>query len=134
MFLYRMTIFVRTQVLSYLDVLRGAAVGPRVAVVGAGGIGFDVAEFVTHLHWEGHKQRSTSSEALQPAMRFKGNTSYDNADRLPSAYSQEWIDSFLDEWGIDGKVLCRQLVMLFFSLALRVRHFLHESCTFHCVC
>ncbi|MFE0629159.1 FAD-dependent oxidoreductase [Streptomyces sp. NPDC058864] len=35
-------------VLSYLDVLRdGAPVGRRVAVVGAGGIGFDVAEFLT---------------------------------------------------------------------------------------
>ncbi|MFO1336811.1 MAG: NADPH-dependent 2,4-dienoyl-CoA reductase [Burkholderiaceae bacterium] len=37
------------KVLGYLDVLRdGAAVGPRVAIVGAGGIGFDVAEFLTH--------------------------------------------------------------------------------------
>ena len=35
-------------VLSYIDVLeRGAEVGPRVAIVGAGGIGFDVAEFLT---------------------------------------------------------------------------------------
>ncbi|MFD9302830.1 FAD-dependent oxidoreductase [Streptomyces sp. NPDC060048] len=35
-------------VLSYLDVLRdGAPVGERVAVLGAGGIGFDVAEFLT---------------------------------------------------------------------------------------
>ena len=35
------------RVLSYVDVLRdGKAVGPRVAVVGAGGIGFDVAEFL----------------------------------------------------------------------------------------
>ncbi|GFH34543.1 NADPH-dependent 2,4-dienoyl-CoA reductase [Streptomyces pacificus] len=35
-------------VLGYLDVLRdGAEVGQRVAVVGAGGIGFDVAEFLT---------------------------------------------------------------------------------------
>ncbi|MFD3541113.1 FAD-dependent oxidoreductase [Streptomyces sp. NPDC058662] len=35
-------------VVSYLDVLRdGAPVGERVAVVGAGGIGFDVAEFLT---------------------------------------------------------------------------------------
>ena len=31
-------------VLSYIDVLRGSPVGARVAVVGAGGIGFDVAE------------------------------------------------------------------------------------------
>ncbi len=35
------------KVLSYIDVLRnGVTVGPRVAVVGAGGIGFDVAEFL----------------------------------------------------------------------------------------
>ncbi|WP_328302032.1 NADPH-dependent 2,4-dienoyl-CoA reductase [Streptomyces sp. NBC_00435] len=35
-------------VVSYLDVLRdGAPVGERVAVLGAGGIGFDVAEFLT---------------------------------------------------------------------------------------
>ncbi|MFJ3518417.1 MULTISPECIES: FAD-dependent oxidoreductase [unclassified Streptomyces] len=35
-------------VVNYLDVLRdGAPVGERVAVVGAGGIGFDVAEFLT---------------------------------------------------------------------------------------
>ena len=35
-------------VLSYIDVLRGAPVGRRVAVVGAGGIGFDVAEALVH--------------------------------------------------------------------------------------
>ncbi|NUT48549.1 MAG: FAD-dependent oxidoreductase, partial [Saccharothrix sp.] len=35
--------------LSYVDVVRhGAPVGDRVAVVGAGGIGVDVAEFLTH--------------------------------------------------------------------------------------
>ncbi|MCJ8160006.1 NADPH-dependent 2,4-dienoyl-CoA reductase [Acinetobacter zhairhuonensis] len=33
-------------VLSYAEVLRGAAVGQRVAVIGAGGIGFDVSEFL----------------------------------------------------------------------------------------
>jgi 2,4-dienoyl-CoA reductase (NADPH2) len=36
-------------VFSYIDVLRGRApVGKRVAVVGAGGVGFDVAEFLVH--------------------------------------------------------------------------------------
>jgi 2,4-dienoyl-CoA reductase (NADPH2) len=36
-------------VLSYIDVLLGdAPVGERVAIVGAGGIGFDVAEFLAH--------------------------------------------------------------------------------------
>ncbi|MEP6483711.1 MAG: FAD-dependent oxidoreductase, partial [Rudaea sp.] len=38
----------RANVLSYLDVvLLGKPVGKRVAVIGAGGIGFDVAEFLT---------------------------------------------------------------------------------------
>ncbi len=37
----------RGQVLSYIDVLRhGRPVGTRVAIVGAGGIGFDVAEYL----------------------------------------------------------------------------------------
>ena len=33
-------------VLSYIDVLKGAEVGQKVAVIGAGGIGFDVSEFL----------------------------------------------------------------------------------------
>jgi 2,4-dienoyl-CoA reductase (NADPH2) len=37
------------KVMSYLDVLRdGKPVGKTVAVIGAGGIGFDVSEFLTH--------------------------------------------------------------------------------------
>ena len=40
-------------VLSYIDVLAGEVeVGEKVAIVGAGGIGFDVAEFLTHVHVE----------------------------------------------------------------------------------
>jgi 2,4-dienoyl-CoA reductase (NADPH2) len=40
------------KVLNYIDVLRNkAAVGKRVAIIGAGGIGFDVAEFLLH---DGH--------------------------------------------------------------------------------
>ena len=34
--------------LSYIDVLGGAPVGRRVALIGAGGIGFDVAEYLSH--------------------------------------------------------------------------------------
>ncbi len=35
---------------SYIDVLNGnVKLGKRVAIVGAGGIGFDVAEFATHV-------------------------------------------------------------------------------------
>lgn len=38
-----------SKVLSYIDVLTGRAiVGARVAIIGAGGIGFDIAEFLSH--------------------------------------------------------------------------------------
>lgn len=41
--------FDHTKVLSYLDVLRDRkTVGQRVAIIGAGGIGFDTAEFLSH--------------------------------------------------------------------------------------
>lgn len=41
------------KVLGYTDVLRGGAkVGERVAVIGAGGIGFDVSEFLLHERHE----------------------------------------------------------------------------------
>jgi len=36
------------RVVSYAEVIGGAPVGRRVAIIGAGGIGFDVAEFLTH--------------------------------------------------------------------------------------
>ncbi len=40
-----------SKVRSYIDVLlKGAPVGKKVAIIGAGGIGFDVAEFLTHDH------------------------------------------------------------------------------------
>jgi 2,4-dienoyl-CoA reductase (NADPH2) len=48
--------------LSYLDVLRdGKPVGERVAIIGAGGIGFDVAEYLTH---------SGDSPSLDPVKFF----------------------------------------------------------------
>lgn len=50
-------------VLSYIDVLRNnAPVGDRVAIIGAGGIGFDVAEFL--LHSEHTPERGNTSVPL----------------------------------------------------------------------
>ncbi|MGW5213559.1 FAD-dependent oxidoreductase [Streptomyces sp. NPDC004051] len=47
-------------VLGYLDVLRdGAPVGDRVAILGAGGIGFDVAEFLTDGGDKAHEHPET---------------------------------------------------------------------------
>ena len=37
-----------SKVLSYLDVMNGAPVGQSVAVIGAGGIGFDISEYLIH--------------------------------------------------------------------------------------
>ena len=49
------------KVLSYLDVLRdGKPVGGTVAVIGAGGIGFDVAEYLAEPH-ELSRRRSAFS-------------------------------------------------------------------------
>ncbi|KQY55058.1 NADPH-dependent 2,4-dienoyl-CoA reductase [Lysobacter sp. Root494] len=43
------------KVVSYVDVLTGRVVpGQKVAIIGAGGIGFDVAEFLVHRHEPGN--------------------------------------------------------------------------------
>jgi 2,4-dienoyl-CoA reductase (NADPH2) len=56
----------RPNVLSYIDVLAGkASVGKTVAVVGAGGIGFDVSEYLVH---EGH----SPTESIPDWMREWG--------------------------------------------------------------
>lgn len=53
----------RPNVLSYFDVLAGKApVGKTVAVVGAGGIGFDVSEFLVH---EGHSPTESIPDWLR---------------------------------------------------------------------
>jgi 2,4-dienoyl-CoA reductase (NADPH2) len=60
-------------VLSYIDVLKhGKPVGNRVAVIGAGGIGFDLSEFL--IHWDGQ-------------------------DRTADEVS---LTKFYEEWGIDS--------------------------------
>jgi 2,4-dienoyl-CoA reductase (NADPH2) len=64
-------------VLSYADVLAGnAEVGPRVAVIGAGGIGFDVAEFLAH-------------------------TPEEQAGRDGDSPGGESIPQFMAKWGVD---------------------------------
>jgi len=62
-------------VLSYIDVLRHKAkVGKKVAVIGAGGIGFDVSEYLLH---------------------------HDDADDHDLRASEVNVDEFLDSWGVD---------------------------------
>ncbi|MEU3610163.1 NADPH-dependent 2,4-dienoyl-CoA reductase [Streptomyces sp. NPDC035033] len=64
-------------VVGYLDVLRdGAPVGERVAVIGAGGIGFDVAEFLT----DGGEGASQDPETY--FRQWGVDTSYENRGGL----------------------------------------------------
>ncbi|MFO1284828.1 MAG: NADPH-dependent 2,4-dienoyl-CoA reductase [Burkholderiales bacterium] len=72
------------KVASYVDIVSGRRVaGPKVAIVGAGGIGFDVAELLTHAG---------------PALPR------DRAPTPPSALDagSDALDRFRAEWGIDG--------------------------------
>ena len=62
------------KVLSYVDVLSGnTQPGPRVAIVGAGGIGFDMAEFL------GEENEAESADEVHPPT----------------------VEAFAREWGID---------------------------------
>eukprot|EP00547_Thalassionema_nitzschioides_P003390 CAMPEP_0194200434 /NCGR_PEP_ID=MMETSP0156-20130528/1036_1 /TAXON_ID=33649 /ORGANISM="Thalassionema nitzschioides, Strain L26-B" /LENGTH=761 /DNA_ID=CAMNT_0038925427 /DNA_START=189 /DNA_END=2474 /DNA_ORIENTATION=+ len=66
------------KVLSYIDVLKhNAPVGGNVAIIGAGGIGFDVAEFLLH-----HDGQDKVADDVNPA-------------------------DFLEEWGVDPSNLTR---------------------------
>ena len=65
-------------VLGYIDVLKdNAAVGDRVAIIGAGGIGFDIAEFI-----------GEESHAEAPHAAYE-------APEMPT------VDEFARQWGID---------------------------------
>jgi 2,4-dienoyl-CoA reductase (NADPH2) len=73
------------KVASYVQVIRGEmAVGRSVAIVGAGGIGFDVAEFLTHPHGE-------------PA----------SPDGKLHVADEAALAEFRDEWGIDASYASR---------------------------
>ena len=74
------------KVVSYLDVLSGRVrVGARVAIVGAGGIGFDVAEYLAH-----HAVQSASDYADDP---------FHTAPSQPSPSLD--VERWMAEWGVD---------------------------------
>jgi 2,4-dienoyl-CoA reductase (NADPH2) len=75
----------KVKIVSYLDVLRNnVPVGKSVAVIGAGGIGFDVSDFLTHAQTHAHTQTHKNPDGSL-------------ADRVdPGA-----INEFLESWGID---------------------------------
>jgi 2,4-dienoyl-CoA reductase (NADPH2) len=69
-----------SKVAAYIDVIEGRAkIGGSVAIIGAGGIGFDVAEFLTHesgedflAHW-----------GIDPAYKNRGGLAEPVAPRVP---------------------------------------------------
>lgn len=72
------------KVLSYIQVLRDRVpVGQKVAIIGAGGIGFDVAEFLLHSSNEDHK-KTTSSSSSSPANNVSVNDFYQYWDIDPN--------------------------------------------------
>jgi 2,4-dienoyl-CoA reductase (NADPH2) len=77
------------QVVSYVDVLSNRAkVGQRVALVGAGGIGHDVAAFLLHDASADHSANEMS-------------------DAQAAASDGAETDKFLSYWGIDGSLQAR---------------------------
>ncbi|MEP7208566.1 MAG: NADPH-dependent 2,4-dienoyl-CoA reductase [Casimicrobiaceae bacterium] len=71
------------KVADYVEVVEGRRrIGPRVAIVGAGGIGFDVAEFLTHA-----------------------------GEANVTAFEEGAIASFRTEWGIDASFAARGGIM-----------------------
>lgn len=78
----------RVKIVSYVDVLRHrASVGTSVAVIGAGGIGYDVSDFLTHPHNEGI--------TLGPE------------GQNPSEVDDKAVDVFLQDWHIDRDISVR---------------------------
>jgi len=78
------------KVLSYIDVLRGKApVGKRVAIVGAGGIGFDVAEFLADAHHDEYAMHTAEAFARQwgidMSLEARGGVAGIKADPEPLA-------------------------------------------------
>ena len=76
------------KVARYIEVIRGEReVGGSVAIIGAGGIGFAVAEFLTHAHVEG-------SAGGVPSRKLE-------------VVSTAELDDFRNTWGIDAALAAR---------------------------
>ena len=81
--------------LSYIDVLReNAEVGARVAIIGAGGIGFDVAEFLGETHHDGPQPPQMADFARQWGidMEFKARGGIEGIKGEPEPLAREiWL-------------------------------------------
>lgn len=73
------------KVLSYADVLQGAPVGQRVAVIGAGGIGFDVSEFLLQAERDLTQPQPQSVQDWQKEWGVTSEPHYSQAGGLVAA-------------------------------------------------
>ena len=73
------------RILSYIDVLKHKQeVGKAVAVIGAGGIGYDISDFLTHPHDESSPQAPNGKN--------------------PEKVDEEAVNGFLRSWQIDKRM------------------------------
>lgn len=83
----------RPDVVTYDQVLRGdVKVGPRAAIIGSGGIGFDVADFLSHPHVQGEDHSGPVSVAdfqkdwgVDPALASAGGLTQKQVAPSPRA-------------------------------------------------
>ncbi|MCK6406475.1 MAG: NADPH-dependent 2,4-dienoyl-CoA reductase [Rhodocyclaceae bacterium] len=73
------------KVATYLDIIEGRKVaGKSVAIIGAGGIGFDVGEFLTHAHDErSESERFNSEWGIDPTYASRGGLKPAVDERAP---------------------------------------------------
>ncbi|HEX5802545.1 MAG TPA: NADPH-dependent 2,4-dienoyl-CoA reductase [Azospira sp.] len=78
------------KVISYLDLIEGRKVaGKSVAIIGAGGIGFDVGEFLTHAHdGKDETQRFYDEWGIDTAYAQRGGLKRAESDKAPR---QVWL-------------------------------------------
>jgi len=91
-------------VLTYIDVLKhNKPVGERVAVIGAGGIGFDVSEFL--LYGKEPYQRDEIEEDLGVLegndQTSSGGNSSNSSKAVGSPATTMSVEDFWKEWGVD---------------------------------
>ena len=95
-------------VLTYIDVLKhNKPVGERVAVIGAGGIGFDVSEFLLYGK-ESFQHKRDEIEHNLNVLEGNGDEnrrdhSLNSTDITESPATKVSIEDFWKEWGVDPK-------------------------------
>jgi len=95
-------------VLTYVDVLKhNKHVGERVAVIGAGGIGFDVSEFLLYGKQSPRDQSCEIEQGLEvlegsDSKGIVGESSDSSSSGKPPATTVS-VEDFWKEWGVDPK-------------------------------